>query len=358
MMPAIPGGSGLFSILQAAITSIAGAHVRIDRHIWAQLDDFESLVHSLATRPTHLAELIPTVSSALGSCNAAKPGMGGIWFQPVALPLLWRAPFPTHIQKDLISDTNPHGTITNSELELAGILMHQFVLADHAAVNLATISVVNDNVAAVSWMCHGSATSKDACAYLLHLASLHQWQHRFLATHDYIAGPANAMADDASHHWDLSDTALLAHVQTNYPQSQNWMLVCLTPKQLSLLTSTLHSRPARPLSPPKAASQDSTWHIWCDFCFCSSLAIDPLLDSVDSPIPYLQVFAQRYRVGSISKSGQPIRTRSVEDALRSVEDALRTIGHDGPAGVHRQMPPEPQTGCPPASDPALGLCQD
>ena len=46
-------------------------------------------------------------------------------------PLLWRAPFPDKVQAQLVTKQNPKGRITNSDLELAGTIMHQDVLANH-----------------------------------------------------------------------------------------------------------------------------------------------------------------------------------------------------------------------------------
>jgi hypothetical protein len=40
--------------------------------------------------------------------------------------------------------------------------------------------------------------------------------------YDHIAGAANAIADDASHLWLMSDSQLLSHFQQTYPQSQPW----------------------------------------------------------------------------------------------------------------------------------------
>ncbi len=67
--------------------------------------------------------------------DAAKPGMGGVWFPPGKLapnaihpsaghalqhPILWHNQFPEYIQQLLVSTDNPAGTITNSDLELTG----------------------------------------------------------------------------------------------------------------------------------------------------------------------------------------------------------------------------------------------
>jgi hypothetical protein len=74
----------------------------------------------------------------------------------------------------------------------------------------------------------------------------------------------------------------------------------------------------------RANSQDNTWAIWVDFC--STHDVDPLLETCPDPIPYLQVFAQRYRDGRLAKDGKPVRARTVEDALRAVGQTMASFG--------------------------------
>ena len=71
-------------------------------------------------------------------------------------------------------------------------------------------------------------------------------------------------------------------------------------------------------------SHDDTWAIW--LAFCNAHHVDPLLASVPDPIPYLQVFAQRYRDGRLAKNGLPVRSRTVEDALRAVGQTMASLG--------------------------------
>ena len=89
------------------------------------LDNIRFLVASLHDRPTRFREVVPTPLALIGATDAAAPGMGGVFFLPGVsgpLPCLWRAPFPSAIQTALISWTNPNGTITNLDLELAGTI--------------------------------------------------------------------------------------------------------------------------------------------------------------------------------------------------------------------------------------------
>jgi len=113
----MPGSSGLFSALQVGLKHSDKGRIKLTPHIHAYLQDFERIPLSLATRPTRLAELIPELPSVLGACEAAKAGMGGVLFCPRFAPLLWRAPFPTSVQNRLVSFANPHGDLTNSDLE-------------------------------------------------------------------------------------------------------------------------------------------------------------------------------------------------------------------------------------------------
>jgi len=74
----------------------------------------------------------------------------------------------------------------------------------------------------------------------------------------------------------------------------------------------------------RANSQDNTWEVW--LAFCTEVGVDPLLERVEDAIPYLQVFAQRYRDGRLAKDGKPVRSRTVEDALRAIGQTMASMG--------------------------------
>jgi hypothetical protein len=82
------------------------------------------VTRSLGYRPTRIAEIVPTEPTHVGSCDAARPGIGGVWVPPLQSastlssetisPMVWREPFPRHIQDSLVSFANLKGSITNS----------------------------------------------------------------------------------------------------------------------------------------------------------------------------------------------------------------------------------------------------
>jgi hypothetical protein len=74
--------------------------------------------------------------------------------------------------------------------------------------------------------------------------ALHQRFHRYVSLRDYIPGPANTMADDASRRFDLSDADLLTHFNATYPQAHPWHLYRPKRNILSSATSALHKQPS------------------------------------------------------------------------------------------------------------------
>jgi hypothetical protein len=121
----IPGGMGVFSHLQESLRLNDNSRVKLTQAVDDQLADFEFLTRSLSERPTRIAEIVPTEPTHVGACDAARPGMGGVWVPPLQSssslpsettpPIVWREPFPHHIQSSLVSFANPTDSITNSD---------------------------------------------------------------------------------------------------------------------------------------------------------------------------------------------------------------------------------------------------
>jgi hypothetical protein len=183
-----PGSRGCFSFLQDALHPDKNC-ISITKIVKDQLKDFLWLAKDLVDRPTHLAEIVPSPPTYFGSMDAAKGGMGGIWFPPTLKlpgaiqphssiclnqPILWRHKFPPAIQNQLVSVQNPLGTITNSDLELAGSIAHDDILASHVPVARLALCSFSDNSPTVAWRNKGSATTSGPAAYLLQLFALHQ----------------------------------------------------------------------------------------------------------------------------------------------------------------------------------------
>ncbi|KAI2491001.1 hypothetical protein MHU86_23569 [Fragilaria crotonensis] len=75
-----------------------------------------------------------------------------------------------------------------------------------------------------------------------------------------------------------------------------------------------------------AAFASATWRIWERFCIDSGIRTD-LRDIPGDHVPNLLLFAHQYRTGRIAPSDRPVRSRTVEDAVRHVaHQAFTRVG--------------------------------
>jgi hypothetical protein len=98
-------------------------------------------------------------------------------------------------------------------------------------------------------------------------------------------------------------------------------------RDLRLATQAVRSR----VVPDRVASQNRHWKLWSTFCL--QHRIDPTLQGSSTgfdAVPFLQVFAQRYRSGTIAPSCRPVRARTVEDAIRAIAQTLAAVGTPDP----------------------------
>ena len=82
---------------------------------------------------------------------------------------MWSMPFSKDIVESLVSWTNPQGEVNNSELELAGGVVHSDCVAQCFVVKERTTLAQTDNTAGLWWQLKGSATCTSAPAHLLRL---------------------------------------------------------------------------------------------------------------------------------------------------------------------------------------------
>jgi hypothetical protein len=313
LVPGIPGSEGQFSLLQEALVTRNEGRIKIDATVREQLRTFQDLLAD--DRPAHIKELIPGDPARIGACDAAKTGMGGVWFTHEGKALLWGQPFADDIQKRLVSYKsykNPRGDITNSDLELAGTVIHQHVLGQHASVTGETAYTLCNNMPAVSWQAKaGSTTTGKSAAYLLRLGAFVQKEQRCNHKINHISGEDNRMADDASQLWTLSDSQLLNYFNSTYPQTHSWQLCPPTEQVSSAVISSL-SR--------KVSQRESAHLAWrqpnCSGRSGASSAplLIPTPDSVSSGIPFQ---SSSFLPGaSATVASHPLGTRSALEQRR------------------------------------------
>ena len=183
-------------------------------------------------RPTSIPwELPPHPSSARPSPNTKG-----------AHPIVWRIPFPKDIVDSLVSWTNPKGKVNNSELELAGGVVHSDCVAQCFVVKERTTLSRIDNTAGLWWQHKFPATCTSAPAHLLQLQAMHQRFHCYVPRIDFFSGVDNLISDRPSRSSDLTNNQLLAYLETNLPQPLTWRLWTPPPKLASVISSALQRK--------------------------------------------------------------------------------------------------------------------
>ena len=72
-----------------------------------------------------MSKVVQRLLTALRFCDASGMGEGGVWIDPdgTGANFVWRVKWPADIVSDLVTWDNPAGVITNSDLELAALVL-------------------------------------------------------------------------------------------------------------------------------------------------------------------------------------------------------------------------------------------
>jgi hypothetical protein len=292
--------------------SKAGGHLALDKGVHHALEDFRWMQENISTHPTWIVEIVPLPPVAEGHHDASGLGACGIWFPGPHLaprtgftstqPLVWRYRWPDFISSWLVTADNQHGSIMNSDLELAGGLLHLDALSQCFDIWERTVLSKEDNLSTTFWERRGITSTNSPPAYLLCLFGMHQSFHQYVPRFDYISGPSNPITDSLSCNFNLNWSDQLANIMPFLPQHNG--LQIWNPKQASCFHgdfSTAQEAVKSGVSPGCASSAITSWDIWS--AFTGDLGLDPFLQAFPDKIPFLQIFAVQVCCRELSASG-------------------------------------------------------
>ena len=198
----MPAGHGLLGPVHAALcTDKQWLPIQSNPVLHAALHDFGILLRIIASRPLHCRELVTDTPGYIGFCDASALGPSGVWFAG-ACPLhstVLHVPWPIPIHNTLVSFQNPSSTISNSNLEMAGMLLHYLVLKQLAPLRHIHVAAWCDNTPTVSWTNKLSATRSPIAGRLTRALAMHiHINEASPLTSLSIAGINNTMADTTS----------------------------------------------------------------------------------------------------------------------------------------------------------------
>jgi hypothetical protein len=249
MAIAIHSAQYLFCILQHGLPSTNTWRFRLSSLVKRALHNWQDLVTTLHQRPVPITMLVPHAPHYWANVDASARGMGGLWL-PTNLTAdkqlyVWRQKFPPNVTARLTSFTNPCGDITNSELELAELVVGHHTQQSHIPCQYTNTTIATDNTPTQAWVAKGSTTSAGPPAFLLRLLAQDFRAAGAHVTPVYTPGNTNTIAAFLSRSFHLDDADLLSSVQRHFPIQPPWKLA--TPPT-SILSAT-NWAPSRQLPP-------------------------------------------------------------------------------------------------------------
>ena len=199
------------------------------------LQDWATLIREAAAEPTHVKELVPGPASYKGTLDAAGAwGAGGVWVPGTKdlAPIVWRVQWPKEVLDRLVTEDNPDGDITNSDLEMAAEVLGFIVLEANVSLRWEHVGVCSDNSATVAWQGRGASKRSIVANRLLRILAIRQRVNRTspLVTR-HLAGVRNHLGDIPSRsfgykaEWHfLNDCDFLAFFNRTFPlpQKNSW----------------------------------------------------------------------------------------------------------------------------------------
>ena len=196
----IPAGLGLMSRFNTILRK-KPARVFLHRNKELHLAIIEccTFLRELVSHPTKCASLVTAWPDYIGVTDASSFGAGGVIFgENKKAPLtVFRVQWPHDITAAVISDTNPNGTLTNNDLEMAGLLLLWLAIEETCDdINDSHVALFSDNTPTVGWVARMASKRSTIAMQLLRALALRlQLTRASPLTPLHIAGIDNAMSD-------------------------------------------------------------------------------------------------------------------------------------------------------------------
>ena len=133
MFTSVPAGNGLMSPCNAVCRlnpKFVWLHKNPDLRL--AIKGMRTIIRETASTPTPCRELIQGWPDYGGVKDASKYGVGGVIIgeNEACIPTVFRYQWPDDIMQDVVSEVNPTGRLTNSDLEMAGLLFLWLIMEE------------------------------------------------------------------------------------------------------------------------------------------------------------------------------------------------------------------------------------
>ena len=195
----VPAGKGLLSAFYVILAKEPRVvHLHANTNLLNAVKDCRTFLRETIASPTRCKNLVVGWPDFIGITDASGHGLGGVIVgeRKGVPPTVFRLQWPEDITRNIISDDNPSGTLTNSDLEMAGLLMLWLVMEDVCNVTDAHVALFSDNSPTVHWVQRLAAKHSEVAMQLIRALALRlQLAKASPLTPMHIAGVNNSLTD-------------------------------------------------------------------------------------------------------------------------------------------------------------------
>jgi hypothetical protein len=167
------------------------------------IEEMRTLLQESTREPTRCLELVTVWPDFVGVKDASSHGVGVIIIGEMSkcTPTVFRFARPDDVRKDVVSKLNPSGKISNSDLEMAGLLM-LFVIMEQVCSPLVEkrIALFSDYSPKVGWVDRLALCQSKTATHVIRALALRLKANKCCPlTPQHISGGKNSMMYILSH---------------------------------------------------------------------------------------------------------------------------------------------------------------
>ena len=221
-------------------------------HLLQAIKGCRTMLRESLHEPTRCRELTSRWPDFVGIVDASSHGVGGVVFgeNSKCVPTVFRWQWPIEITREVNTAENPGGRITNSDLEMAGMVMAWLVIEGVGGdLTEKTIALFGDNTPSISWINKLASKQSIVAEQLVQAIALRLKTNKAcpLVT-SHIEGKRNEIADVPSRSFGSNKDW---HCETNQkflslfnslfplPNQTSWTVFQMNPDVATRITSIL-----------------------------------------------------------------------------------------------------------------------
>ena len=231
-------------------------YINRNKRILTAVEGCRTLLRESTKEPTRCRQLVTGWPDYIGFVDASSHGAGGVVIGELSpcVPTIFRWQWPDDVTNDIKTENNPGGNITNSDLEMAGIVLLWLTMEEVCKpLEEKQITLLNDNSPSISWTTKLASKRSRVAEHLIQALALRVKQQKACPfTSMHVAGKSMAIADIPSRSfgsnpsWHCkSDDDLLTLFNSIFPLplQQSWTVFHLDYRTAMRVISALRMKP-------------------------------------------------------------------------------------------------------------------